>query len=316
MNRTARILILMGLITGMFIAGFSCNDLTSGKLDYKGERIGLIHIEGIITGSHARPDPFLMASGTSSETVIKQLDEATKDKNVKAVVIRVNSPGGSAAASQEIFDAIKRFRERTNRKVYISMGDVAASGGYYVAAPADVIYADPATLTGSIGVIMNLINYEGLFEKIGLDEITLKSGEYKDIGSPIRTMTPAEKRILENILDDVHEQFKEAIMDGRGMSGDEIEKVATGEIWTGNQAKSIGLVDELGGLKDTLDRAAADSGLNVEDYVVSPLGEGSIFDQLFRGLQMGINPVIHINDPSPIPTGLFFNPLLHKLIMM
>lgn len=305
---------LIVIITLAVFIGISCNDFTSAGIPYSGERVGLIHISGVITAEQSEMNPFMPTGGTSSETVVQQIDEAIKDDNIKAVVMRVNSPGGSAAASQEIFTAIQRYRQ-SGKKIIVSMGDVAASGGYFVAAPADIIYANPATLTGSIGVIMQLLNYEGLFDLIGLDEVTLKAGKYKDIGSPNRPMTPEEKKILQNILDEVHEQFKEAVMEGRGMTKNDVDKIATGEIWSGRQAKDLGLVDELGGLKDALDRAATEGGLNVDDYVVSPLGEGSIFDELLRGFEMKFAPSFPQTDLRTMATSLYMNHLLMRMSM-
>lgn len=305
---------LIGLLTAAVFIGISCNDFTSAGIPYTGDRIGLIHINGVITAEQGEMNPFMSTGGTSSETIVKQIEEAIKDDNIKAVVMRVNSPGGSAAASQEIFDAVQRY-QKSGKKMIVSMGDVAASGGYFVAAPADIIYANPATLTGSIGVIMQLLNYEGLFDLVGLDQVTIKSGKYKDIGSPNRPMTPAEKKILQNILDEVHDQFKEAVMEGRGMSKADVDNIATGEIWSGRQAKEIGLVDELGGLKDALDHAATDCGLDVNDYVVSPLGEGSIFDELLRGFEMKFAPQFPQTDLRTMATSLYMNHLLMSMSM-
>ena len=305
---------LVAIISLAVFAGMSCDELPSGGMSYTGERIGLIHIDGIITGQKGEMNPFMNSGGASSETIVEQLEEAGKDSNIKAIVIRVNSPGGSAAASQEIFSAIQDYRQ-SGKKVIISMGDLAASGGYYVSAPADAIYANPGTLVGSIGVIMQLMNYEGLFEMIGLDEVTLKAGKYKDIGSPTRDMTPEEKKILQNILDEVHQQFKEAVMEGRGMTAQEVEKIATGEIWSGRQAKEIGLVDELGGLKDALDRAATEGNLNVDDYVVSPLGEGTIFDEIMKGFEMRSAPLLPITNTGTLASNLFLNQMLLQSVM-
>lgn len=305
---------LVAIISLAVFFGMSCDELTTGGMPYTGERIGLIHIDGVITGQKSEINPFMTTGGTSSETVVEQLEEARKDSNIKAVVIRVNSPGGSAAASQEIFNAIKKYRE-SGKKVIISMGDLAASGGYYVSAPADAIYANPGTLVGSIGVIMQLMNYEGLFEMIGLDEVTIKSGKYKDIGNPMREITPQEKKILQNILDEVHKQFKEAVMEGRGMTAQEVDKIATGEIWSGRQAKDVGLVDELGGLKDALDRAATEGNLNVNDYIVSPLGEGTIFDEILKGFEMRSAPVLPITNTETLASSLFLNQMLMQSVM-
>jgi len=305
---------LAAIISLAVFVGMSCDELPTGGMKYSGERIGLIHIDGIITAQKSEMSPFMSTGGVSSETIVEQLDEARKDSNIKAVVIRVNSPGGSAAASQEIFNAIQSYR-KSGKKLIVSMGDLAASGGYYVSAPADAIYANPGTLVGSIGVIMQLLNYEGLFEKIGLDEVTFKAGKYKDIGSPMREITPQEKEILQNILNEVHKQFKEAVMEGRGMTADEIDKLATGEIWSGRQAKEVGLVDELGGLKDALDRAATEGNLNVDDYVVSPLGEGTILDEILKGFEMRSAPVLPITNTETLASSLFLNQMLMQSVM-
>lgn len=315
MRNTLAIIGLIAIVAAITFFVASCTDFSSTNIAYSGERIGLIHINGVITTEKNEMNAFMPTGGTDSETVVQQLDEARKDNNIKAVVIRVNSPGGSAAASQEIFQAITRFKT-TGRKVIVSMGDVAASGGYYVSAPADIIYANAASLTGSIGVIMQIMNYEGLFEKIGLDDVTLKAGKYKDIGNPMRPMTDEEKAILQNILTEVHTQFKEAVMEGRGMTQDEVNKIATGEIWSGRQAKEKKLVDEVGSFKDALDRAAKEGGLDVEDYVVSPLGEGSIFDEIMKGFQMKFSPTIQIGGmPSNTSTGLYTDPTLLRMTM-
>ncbi|MFH1515711.1 MAG: signal peptide peptidase SppA [bacterium] len=305
---------LAAIISLAVFVGMSCDELPTGGMKYSGERIGLIHVDGIITAQKSEMSPFMSTGGVSSETIVEQLDEARKDSNIKAVVIRVNSPGGSAAASQEIFNAIQSYR-KSGKKLIVSMGDLAASGGYYVSAPADAIYANPGTLVGSIGVIMQLLNYEGLFEKIGLDEVTFKAGKYKDIGSPMREITPQEKEILQNILNEVHKQFKEAVMEGRGMTADEIDKLATGEIWSGRQAKEVGLVDELGGLKDALDRAATEGNLNVDDYVVSPLGEGTILDEILKGFEMRSAPVLPITNTETLASSLFLNQMLMQSVM-
>lgn len=315
MRNTLAIIGLITIVAAVTFGIASCTDFSSSNIAYSGERIGLIHINGVITSEQNEMNAFMPTGGTDSETVVQQLDEARKDNNIKAVVIRVNSPGGSAAASQEIFQAINRFKT-TGRKVIVSMGDVAASGGYYVSAPADIIYANSATLTGSIGVIMQMMNYEGLYEKIGLDTVTLKAGKYKDIGNPTRPMTEEEKAILQNILTEVHTQFKEAVMEGRGMTQEEVDKIATGEIWSGRQAKEKKLVDEVGSFKDALDRAAKEGGLDVEDYVVSPLGQGSIFDEIMKGFQMKFSPTIQIGGmPSNTSTGLYTDPTLLRMTM-
>jgi protease-4 len=310
-------LIIIVCIIGVLgiLIGMSCDNLTSSSIAYKGERIGLIHVEGVITATKDDEISTLtFGGGASSEKLVQQLDEARKDSNIKAVVMRINSPGGSAAGSQEIYNAIKNYRT-SGKKLIVSIGDIAASGGYYIASPSDIIYANPSSLTGSIGVIIQLLNYEGLFDKIGLDEITLKAGKYKDIGNPNRPMTEEEKKILENLLTDVHSMFKEAVMEGRGFTKEQIDALATGEIWTGRQAKEKKLVDEMGGLKDALDRAAKEAGLDPENYVVSPLGEMNIIDEILKGFDFNQKANLAIDPLQTLGRILFLNPIAARMVI-
>ncbi len=216
-----------------------------------GEKVALIRITGVII---------------DSTDVIEEIKEYSKDNSIKAVVIRVNSPGGGVAPSQEIYDEVVKLKSR--KKVIISMGSVAASGGYYIAAPADKIVANAGTLTGSIGVIMEIPNVAGLMEKIGVTTQVVKSGKHKDIASVFKTLTPEEKTILQSVLDDVHDQFIQAVSDGRGMEYDEVKKLSDGRIFTGRMAKSLGLVDELGNLEDAIKLAGELSGIQGEPEVV------------------------------------------------
>jgi protease IV len=224
-----------------------------------GDRIGLIYISGVIHAGRSTGS-FLSEDTSGSDSLVRILDRVSRDDGVKAIVIRVNSPGGSAAASQEIYKAVKEAKKH-GKLIVVSMGDVAASGGYYVSAPADVIFADPATLTGSIGVIASFLNYQGLFEKLGLSETTIKSVEHKDIGSPYREMTQAEKEILQKAIDGVHEQFIRDVAEGRGIKLKDVVKIADGSVYTGEQAIEIKLVDKLGGLQDAIEYAAKKTGL-------------------------------------------------------
>jgi len=189
-----------------------------------------------------------------SKETVEQLQELKKDKGVKAIVLRVDSPGGSVGASQEIFAAVEEVKAK--KPVVVSMGAVAASGGYYISAGASKIVANPGTITGSIGVRMELMNLEEILQWARLKTVTLKSGRLKDIGSPTRAMTPEEREYLEGILSQMHQQFKKAIAEGRGLPLAEVEKIADGRILTGEQALALKLVDELG----TLDRAVKLAG--------------------------------------------------------
>jgi len=247
-----------------------------------GDRIGLLYIEGVIMAGSGDASLLNPSGGATSDHIVEVVNQAIDDTGIKALVVRINSPGGSAAASQEIYAAFKKFSD-TGRPVIVSMGDVAASGGYYIASTADEIYANPATLTGSIGVIFELLNYEGLFDMLGLSANTITAGEFKDIGSPTRPMTDQERQMLQDMLNEVHQQFKDAVKEGRGFTDQEINDIATGMIYNGSDAMKIGLVDKLGGLNDALDRAAELAGLP-KGYTVDHLGKTGLLDQLMSDL--------------------------------
>jgi len=212
--------------------------------------IAMLPIEGTLDSGES--ESALMAETTGAQTVSELLRQASRDPRIKALVIFIDSPGGSAAASQDIFRTIVRFKERTGRPVIAAMGDVAASGGFYVACAADKIYALPSTLTGSIGVIWQSVNVEKLFSNLGIKPQTLKAGRFKDIGSLFRSMTPKERDLLQQMLNDVHEQFIADVAKGRKLTVEKVRSIADGSIMTGRQAKALGLVDELGSLDDAL----------------------------------------------------------------
>ncbi len=239
--------------------------LRNGRVSI-GEKVAVIRVEGAIL---------------DSRYVIKELKKYSRDSSVKAVVIRVDSPGGGVAASQEIFDEIIKIKEK--KKVVVSMGSVAASGGYYISSPADSIVANAGTLTGSIGVIMELPNFEGLMEKIGVKSQIIKSGKHKDITSAFRSMTGEEKQILQALLDDVHDQFIQAVAESRDMDYKEIKKLADGRIFTGRKAKELGLVDELGNLEYAIKLAGKLSGIKGEPQVISKKDKLSFWDLLSGG---------------------------------
>jgi protease-4 len=203
----------------------------------------------------------------SSETVVKQLRRFGEDESVPAIVLRVDSPGGGVSASQEIYNEVLRVRDK-GKTVVVSMGSVAASGGLYVAVAADHVVANPGSLTGSIGVIMQFPTAERLFDKIGLQYETIKSGEFKDVGNMSRDMTDAEAAALQTVIDDTYEQFIEAVADGRGLELDSVRQFADGRIFTGRQAMELGLVDELGDLHDAINIAAEWVGLETPPKTV------------------------------------------------
>jgi len=228
-----------------------------------GGTVALVEIYGPIRISSSR-----ISHGTANpERITRKLRNLAADNDVKAVVLRINSPGGTVAGVQEIYEEIMNLR-KNGKIVVASMGDVAASGGYYIAAAADKIVANPGTLTGSIGVIMELAQGEALFKKIGVKFETVKSGRYKDTGSWSREITSEEKQILQTLINDAYSQFVQAITDGRKIPREEVLKFADGRIFTGAQAKAIGIVDELGGKTDAIYLAASLAGIKGEPNVV------------------------------------------------
>lgn len=245
-----------------------------------GHAVGIVRIEGVIVAG--KGSDFTGAT-LGADGVVEQLRAAAQDPSIRAVVLRLNSPGGSAAAAQEIAREVDRLR-RSGKKVVASLGDTAASGAYWIAARADRIVANPATITGSIGVIIQTQHLVGLYEKLGIDTETIKSGPHKDMGSPTRPLTPEERRIFQSMVDDIYNQFIGVVARGRNMDEDRVRQLADGRVFTGNQAKELGLVDELGDLRDAVRLAGRLAGIRGEPRVVE-LGPRSIWRGLFGGLQ-------------------------------
>lgn len=204
----------------------------------------------------------------ASEVIVNQLIDFRDDDSVKAIVLRVNSPGGAVGPSQEIASEVKKAA--IIKPVIVSMGTVAASGGYYISAPAKEIFANPGTLTGSIGVIMEFTNIEELLSKVGLQSQVVKSGEMKDVGSATRPMTDEDRAVLQGIIDDVHQQFVDFVAKGRNMDPEVVYRLADGRVYTGKQALANGLVDKLGTLQDAISSAGALGGIEGEPDVVYP----------------------------------------------
>lgn len=236
------------------------------------DKIAVIRVEGVIM---------------DSQVTVGELKRFSENPSVKAIVLRIDSPGGGVVPSQEIYDAIRQVRSKTSKTVIASMGNVAASGGYYIAAATDRIVANPGTLTGSIGVIMETANVEGLLQKIGVEGVVIKSGKFKDVGSPLRKMSEEERGLMQAVMDDVHKQFIEAVAEGRAMELTEAQGLADGRIFTGRQAKDAKLVDELGNLDDAIQLAADAAGIEGEPKVVEPRRRFSVRELLesqFAGL--------------------------------
>lgn len=264
------VLFIIASLVGLAVRG-------SGKKPSQTEKIAVIYVEGVIMGGHGQSNVFVEQGGT--DQVIKQLHEARDDESVKAVILRINSPGGSAAASQEVGVEIKKLRA-TGKIVVTSMGDVAASGGYWLAACTDKIYANSTTMTGSIGVYVPYANWEELYKKVGIYQEKIKSGPHKDILSPERTMTSEEREIIQLMVDDIYDQFVTVVAQGRNMEIDQVRKLADGRIYTGNQAKQLGLVDELGNMYDAIDGAAQLAGISGKPEI-KEYGKSSPWSMLF-----------------------------------
>lgn len=221
-------------------------------------KIAIIHVEGMIIGGRGQTSLLSEAGGT--DNIIRQIHEARDDSSVKAVILRINSPGGSVPATQEVGEEIGKLRQ-AGKIVVASMGDMAASGGYWLAAVCDRIYANPGTLTGSIGVYMPYSNWEELYKKIGVRQEKIKSGTHKDILSPDRPMTEQEKAIIQTMVDEMYNQFVAVVAEGRKMDPAKVRQLADGRIYTGSQAQQLGLVDTLGNMHDAIDGAANLAGI-------------------------------------------------------
>lgn len=240
--------------TLFFVVAIGIASLFMGEdTGFKGDGVGVVEIKGLIV---------------DSQETVRQLLDLKKEDHVKAVVVRIDSPGGVVGPSQEIHDEVKKLAAR--KKVLVSMGSVAASGGYYIAAPATKIYSNPGTITGSIGVLMKFSNMEGLMEKVGLKAFTLKTGQFKDAGSPLRPMQPEERALLQGVIDSAHGQFVRAVAEGRKLPLEEVKKIADGRVFTGEQALALKLVDKLGTLQDAIEEAGRLGGIEGEPQVIHP----------------------------------------------
>ena len=228
-----------------------------------GEKVAVVDIAGAIS---------------KSDKVIELIHEYRDNGNVKAIVVRIDSPGGSVAPVQEIYSELNKLE----KPVVASLAGTAASGGYYIACAADEIFANPGTLTGSIGVIAQFIKLRGLYDKVGIDQQTVKSGKFKDTGSPVRDLTPEETELLQETLDDVHRQFIDAIFDRRSdrLTRDEVQALADGRIFSGNQALEYKLVDTLGNLHDAIAHAAELGGIVGKPKVVRVKQEPTLLERL------------------------------------
>ncbi len=249
------------------------------------DKILIIPLKGVITGQSSKK--LFQETPSIVDSVKKQLKQARDDNDVKVVILEINSPGGGITASDIIYKEILEFKEKTNKKVIVCMQDVAASGAYYISAAADKIISHPTTITGSIGVIMPLINIANLVEKYGIEDNSIKSGDMKSIGSPLKKMSDDERKVLYDIVDEMYTRFLNIIAVGRSMKIEDVRKLADGRIYTGKQALDNGLVDQLGYIDDAIALAKDITGLNEAKIIkykrmfnLAEIFEGSM-DNLF-----------------------------------
>jgi len=259
-----------------------------------GDSIALIHVDGVIAGTGSRVDGYITPEG-----MLDQLNRASADPSVKAILLRVDSPGGTVAASQEIAMEVARL----DKPVVISIGDVGASGAYMVSSQADLIVAAPTSAVGSIGVISEIPNLAGLLEKVGVEFTVLTAGEYKDAGSPWRSLTETETALIQEEIDFAYEEFIRIVAEGRDLDEADVREMATGWAWSGAEAMEMGLVDELGTYNDALDRAADLGGIE-GDYEIVTYDEYDYADLLYSliGLKDGLSRIgagSEVDVPSP-----------------
>jgi protease-4 len=278
-------LIICGGFIGLGLLVANSSGSSSGRLF--GDAVAVVRVEGVIVPGQSSPNPFGSDTGMAySKDVIEDLKRADEDSGVKAVVLYVDSPGGSVFASDEIYLQIKKM----NKPIIASMGSLAASGGYYVSAPTQEIWASPHTLTCSIGVISQFINVEDFAQEYGITAVTIKSGKYKDTGNPFREFTEEDKALWQTIIDEAYGEFVRIVAEGRKMSEEDVRQVADGRVCTGQQAKQMGLVDNLGYFQEAIDRAAELGGISGEPRVVEYRRPTGLFEALGSAF----------NRPSPV----------------
>jgi protease-4 len=251
--------IIVGIIFTISEKQNSASSFSSSSI----KKIGLIKVEGVIDNSYDH---------------VKQLKAFRQDNSIAGVLLRIDSPGGAVAPSQEIYQEVMNYKLE-QKPLIVSMGSVAASGGYYIASPAKKIFADAGTLTGSIGVIMQIPMFQEISKKIGIEMRTYKAGKYKDIISPYRSMSNQEQALVQNLLDDTHDQFIGDVAKGRGVPFDTIKSIADGRVFTGRQALSNHLVDTLGGFEDAIAYTKIISGLPLKAKIIEKKDKSVLFQQ-------------------------------------
>lgn len=255
--------------------------IQDGDLD---KRIAVLNLEGVIqSGEESLFGPV----GYQHDDFINTIHKAGEDETIKAIILKIDSPGGAVGETADIHRALIEVKEEYDKPIYVSMGNTAASGGYYAAVAGDTIFAEPSTLTGSIGVIMESINYSGLAEKYGVEFNTIKSGKHKDIMSPSREMTEEERDILQSMIDEMYGDFVDVIVDGRGLSEKKVRELGDGRVYTGRQAAENDLVDEVGNFDDALAALQEEHGLESASVIGYGLDLG-----IFGNISMAVENLI------------------------
>jgi protease-4 len=235
-----------------------------------GDKIGVVDLEGVII---------------EPKTVVSQLKKCADDDSIKAIILHVNTPGGGVAASEEIYQEVKRIREKKKKPIVASIETVGASGGYYISAAAGKIFADRGSVVGSIGVIAEWYNYGDLVHWAKMKDVVIKTGEFKDTGNPMRDLTPAEREYLQHLIDGMYSQFIRAVAEGRKLKEEEVRALADGKVWTGEQAKQLKLIDEFGDFQAAIEDTAKAVGIQGEPTLVHPEKQRrTLLDLLFGDL--------------------------------
>jgi protease-4 len=284
------ILFITGFIFILVVYGLSSFGSKRYRTLSLGEKVGVVPIEGVIA---------------ESKEIVEQLNAFRQDEGIKAVVLRIDSPGGGVASSQEIYGAVLELKKK--KKVVASMGSLAASGGYLIACGADKIVANPGTITGSISAIMQFANVEELFKKIGVKGSVIKSGKYKDMGSPLREMTDEEKILIQGLVDDIYDQFLDVVVQSRHIPKEELKRIADGRVFSGRQAKNLKLVDELGDLNAAVSLAGQLSGIAGTPETVYPVKKReSLADYFLQGMMTRVMEEIRgKSNTSPVVSYIY-----------
>jgi protease-4 len=286
--RNALIVIaVLVLLFFSFIAGMGCGMLISGEDGFgSSDKIAVLKVEDVIL---------------QDQQYLQSIDKIKEDDQIKAVVLRIDSPGGAVGPSQEIYSELKKLRKV--KPVIASIGSVGASGGYYIACAADKIYANPGSITGSIGVVAEFASYEKLLQWAKVNVEVIKSGKYKDVGSPFREMTEEDRQYMQGLINNVYSQFKAAVAESRHLDMAEVDKIADGKIYTGEQAKQLKLIDQTGTINDAIDLAANMGGIKGKPYIIFYPKRKS---QLLEFLQSKLNIPGITSMPSKHSFGLFY----------